>query len=153
MIRLCNPMYRVCLAIYNWIFTMFMTQLSAWTLVVVMPRQGRDADWECHEMSKKWYFTDITDPVYRHDWRDFVLKCVFTLTLSCHGQSQLKDLQSLLFIVLTTPAPGYFFTTTRCRCCWLQNIFQNFQQQCFGILFVHKCKNGMTDRKDVCRKI
>ena len=43
---------------------MFMTQLSAWTLVVVMPRQGRDADWECHEMSKKWYFTDITDPVY-----------------------------------------------------------------------------------------
>ena len=33
-----------------------------------------------------------------------------------------------------------------CRGCWLQNIFQNFQQQCLGILFVHKY--GTTDRRE-----
>lgn len=35
-----------------------------------------------------------------------------------------------------------------CRGCWLQNIFQNFQQQCLGILFVHKY--GTTDRRETC---
>ena len=35
-----------------------------------------------------------------------------------------------------------------CRGCWLQNIFQNFQQQCYGILFVHKY--GTTDRRETC---
>ena len=38
-------------------------------------------------MSKNWYFTDMTDPAYRHDWRDFVLKCGFTLTIFIYNNN------------------------------------------------------------------
>ena len=55
--------------------------------------------------------------------------------------------ECLLFIILKTPDDWDSRVFLHYRVLsQLQNIFQNFQQQGFGIIFVHKCKNGMTWR-------